>query len=68
MKRNREAKRQLDKTIALTTGVIGIGVADVAAGSIPTPMTQTIVRKAVIPTAATSLMELAGGSKKRRKK
>ena len=67
-----EAQRQVDRTIALTTGVIGIGVADTAALSIPSALPQYIVRKAVIPTAATSMLPMAGeygtGNRKRRKK
>ena len=58
MKKKKKYKSSLRKTVNLTTGIIGLGVADKAAAAIP-GTAGNIVRHGALPMAGLGLMKQA---------
>ena len=63
----RKPNRQIQKTIDLTTGIVGLQVAGAVGATLP-GLPGTIVNQGVMPIAATSLMGLAAGESPRRRR
>jgi len=64
----RKPSPEIQKTIDLTTGIVGLSVADSVAGTMPAGLPRTIIRGGALPIAATGLLGVAGRTRKTKRR
>lgn len=66
MRRAYRANPMLEKTINVTTGIVGVGVASSVAAGLPAGLARTITTSGTLPIMGLGVMQEAGRTRRRK--